>query len=49
MITAVGTFLGVAAEAAQIFLNITLTYKKDTILSISISVISKIHWAISLF
>ena len=31
------------------FFYITLTYKKDTILFISISVISKIHRAISLF
>ena len=43
---AVGTVLGLGGGQ---FFYITLTYKKDTILFISISVIYKIHWAISLF
>ena len=37
-----------AAKPRKIF-YITLAYKKDTILFIIISVVSKIHWAISLF
>ena len=44
---AVGTVLGLGAK--KFFFDITLTYKKDTILFISISVISTIHRAISLF
>ena len=44
---AVGTVLGLRGQ--KNFFYVTLTYKKDTILFISITVISKIHRAISLF
>ena len=51
---AVGTFLvfgggGAKKFLRQLFFCITLTYKKDTIFCICICVISKIHWAMSLF
>ena len=49
---AVGTVFGLGGGAKKIcanFFYITLTYKMDTILFISISVISKINRAISLF
>ena len=39
----------IARRSRETFFYITLTYKKDTILFISISVISKINRAISLF
>ena len=41
--------IGGAKKILQNFFLITLFFQKDTILFISISVISNIHWAINIF